>query len=363
MTNESGSITDTLVFVAFGNETAKTGTTDNPYGFQGEEKDDTGLYYLRARYMDPATGTFTSMDTYGGSLTDPMSLHKYLFANSNPVAYCDPSGHFSMTEQALVCGLIGELASAVIYTVELLTTDNIKYNSWWEAGYGALRAVLAGFTAGVVMWALYTAFVAIVGTVMAAVVFGSFGVVMSILGIFDGGLDWQNGNTDLGTAKIIISVISLFMSVYSINAGVKGYSNSSNIDEGQTVYRSMKDNNGLPEIGNTARSLGARPGPGPNTDIPVDSTGMVNTDDGGMSVAPHPKKLPDFRRPPEFEGTGKDPVWSINTNNLGPKLKYVPDSDSSTHGTIQPAYKMPYNDYQSALADTQQYWRIVHGNN
>lgn len=223
MTNESGSVTDTLVFDAFGNETEKTGTTDNSYGFQGEEKDETGLYYLRARYMDPATGTFTSMDTYGGSLTDPMSLHKYLFANSNPVAYCDPSGHFSMTEQVLTCGLIGELASAVIYTVELLTTDNIEYNSWWEAGYGAFRAVTAGFTAGVLMWALYSVFAAIVGTVMAAVVFGSFGVVMSILGIFDGGLDWQNGDTDLGTVKVEISVISLFMSVYSINSAVKGY--------------------------------------------------------------------------------------------------------------------------------------------
>ena len=37
----------------------------------------TGLYYLRARYMNPGTGTFTSMDAYQGSTSDPMSLHKY----------------------------------------------------------------------------------------------------------------------------------------------------------------------------------------------------------------------------------------------------------------------------------------------
>ena len=85
LTDETGAITDTFVFDAFGNETARTGATDNSYGFQGEEKDATGLYYLRARYMDPSTGTFTSMDTYAGSLSDPMSLHKYLFANANPV--------------------------------------------------------------------------------------------------------------------------------------------------------------------------------------------------------------------------------------------------------------------------------------
>ena len=51
LTNEAGTVTDTLVFDTFGNETGRTGTTDNPYGFQGEEQDATGLYYLRARYI------------------------------------------------------------------------------------------------------------------------------------------------------------------------------------------------------------------------------------------------------------------------------------------------------------------------
>ena len=101
LTDESGVLTDTFVFDAFGNEVARTGSSDNSYGFQGEEKDATGLYYLRARYMDPSSGTFTSMDTYAGSLSDPMSLHKYLFANSNPVKYCDPSGHKTLIEQGL----------------------------------------------------------------------------------------------------------------------------------------------------------------------------------------------------------------------------------------------------------------------
>jgi RHS repeat-associated protein len=115
LTNEAGTVTDTLVFDAFGNETAKTGSTDNSYGFQGEEKDETGLYYLRARYMDPSTGTFTSMDTYGGSLSDPMSLHKYLFANSNPVIYCDPSGHDATLLHMVGAMGMGALLSAASY--------------------------------------------------------------------------------------------------------------------------------------------------------------------------------------------------------------------------------------------------------
>lgn len=126
LSDERGAITDTYVFDAFGNETGRTGDSDNSYGFQGEEQDETGLYYLRARYMDPSTGSFASMDTYAGRLSDPISLHKYMFANSNPVKYCDPSGHVSMLDMTMAIGaqaIIGAEINGILYVMNLNCGD------------------------------------------------------------------------------------------------------------------------------------------------------------------------------------------------------------------------------------------------
>lgn len=113
--------------------------------------------------------------------------------------------------------------------------------------------------------------------------------------------------------------------------------------DSEAVYRGMRDNNGVPETGTFARTLGARA----EKNIHVDQSGMVYPGTGGMSVAPDPKDLNDIHKPYEFGGIGKDPAWVILTSDLGPDLKYVPDS--STHGTIQPVRTMSYNDYQNAL--------------
>ncbi|MCQ2503667.1 MAG: hypothetical protein MJ103_00330 [Saccharofermentans sp.] len=154
LTDESGELTDTYVFDAFGNEVVRTGTTDNSYGFQGEQRDETGLYYLRARYMNPSTGTFISMDTYGGSLSDPMSLHKNLFANSNPVKYCDPSGHMSLAESMCVFGIIGELVAANLYFWCLNSSDEFQEFDTCRFAFFIIIGAIVGIIIGAVLFVL-----------------------------------------------------------------------------------------------------------------------------------------------------------------------------------------------------------------
>ena len=99
LTNSAGVVTDEYEYDAFGNSFTKSGTTPNNYLYRGEQYDsDLGLYYLRARYYNPATGRFLSRDPEDGKAFDPKSLHKYLYAGGDPVNAIDPTGRVDTIE-------------------------------------------------------------------------------------------------------------------------------------------------------------------------------------------------------------------------------------------------------------------------
>jgi RHS repeat-associated protein len=99
LTTAAGTVSDTYTYDAFGGQLNATGSTPNEYQYTGEQFDPSlGLYNLRSRYMSPSTGRFWSMDSYAGNAADPLSLHRYLYGNANPVFWVDPSGHGVMAD-------------------------------------------------------------------------------------------------------------------------------------------------------------------------------------------------------------------------------------------------------------------------
>nr|WP_282183033.1 RHS repeat-associated core domain-containing protein [Streptococcus suis] len=102
LTSQSGSVTGltqngnsvaSSSYNLYGATKQTTDTTGNPFAYNGEARDVTGLDYLRARYYDSQAGTFLTADSYSGSQTDPLSQNLYAYVQNNPANYTDPSGH------------------------------------------------------------------------------------------------------------------------------------------------------------------------------------------------------------------------------------------------------------------------------
>ena len=74
---------------AFGNLLGQEEAFPNRILYAGQLYDqETGQYYLRARYYNPTIGRFSQEDTYWGD-----GLNLYAYCANNPVRYFDPSGH------------------------------------------------------------------------------------------------------------------------------------------------------------------------------------------------------------------------------------------------------------------------------
>ncbi|HEM4254476.1 TPA: hypothetical protein U1X40_002030, partial [Streptococcus suis] len=106
LTSQSGSVTGltqngqavaSSSYALYGATKQTTDATGNPFAYNGEARDVTGLDYLRARYYDNQAGTFLTADSYPGSQTDPLSQNLYAYVQNSPANYTDPSGHIWKT--------------------------------------------------------------------------------------------------------------------------------------------------------------------------------------------------------------------------------------------------------------------------
>ena len=94
LTDDSGTITDTYGVTPYGEVVSRSGTTENPFTFQGAygvmQIGTRGLYYMRARFYDAVTARFLSTDPVLS--LHPLKMNPYQYALRNPLRFTDPMG-------------------------------------------------------------------------------------------------------------------------------------------------------------------------------------------------------------------------------------------------------------------------------
>lgn len=113
ITSVSGAPQQTYSYDPYGNTLITTGSLVQPFQFAGQYRDsESGLYYLRARYYDPATGQFISRDPAVATTRQP-----YSYTYDNPLNVTDPTGlgpeGFAACLSLLI-PFVGEGACAVV---------------------------------------------------------------------------------------------------------------------------------------------------------------------------------------------------------------------------------------------------------
>lgn len=87
----NGNITATYDYTPYG--IVVLGNAPNGPGYTGHVNDpETNLVYMQARYFDPATGRFLSVDPLPPTAGNAFNFNRFSYGNNNPIKHIDPNG-------------------------------------------------------------------------------------------------------------------------------------------------------------------------------------------------------------------------------------------------------------------------------
>lgn len=89
--DSSGNITTAFDYTPYG--TTALGSAPNGPGYTGHVNDpETNLVYMKARYYDPVTGRFLTIDPDEVTAGNAFNFNRYAYASNNPILNIDPTG-------------------------------------------------------------------------------------------------------------------------------------------------------------------------------------------------------------------------------------------------------------------------------
>jgi RHS repeat-associated protein len=136
LTNARGALVATYAYSTYGKTIQHTGQASTPLQFDAQYTDaESGFQYLRARYYDPSSGVFLTVDPLAELTASP-----YSFAFNQPVNFSDPDGRC-----IVLCTVVGAVTGAVVGGVVSVATYAIM-----NQGNITARGLAASATGGVV---------------------------------------------------------------------------------------------------------------------------------------------------------------------------------------------------------------------
>jgi RHS repeat-associated protein len=200
LADPSSGVTCRYSYEAYGQTltTSTSGALQTDLLYCGEQFDSTlNMYNLRARYYSPSTGRFNARDSFMGHNEDPQSLHKYAYANLDPINGVDPSGQMTLLQTALVAGIIAGLITAVIVGIDSALAGKDTKNILFDAATG----FLIGFSVG--------ALLTLIGPAAFASIAPYVPYLLLLLGGWGAYDSFSEGLLAQGVFRIIVTILSV----------------------------------------------------------------------------------------------------------------------------------------------------------
>ncbi len=158
---------------------------------------ETGLYYFKARFYNPAIGQFIQPDTLVPEAKDLQAYNRYSYVMNNPLKYTDPSGHGFWSWFKKLAGIfIGALIGTFLTVITAGALGPIMAAALGGLIGGAIGGGITGGFKGALMGALFGglggAVFGAAGQGLAALGVSKIGS-MAIFGVIGAGLSYATG--------------------------------------------------------------------------------------------------------------------------------------------------------------------------
>jgi RHS repeat-associated protein len=133
LADASVNIVLTRSYEPFGDPLSTTGSGTSIYGFAGEQRDGTGLVYLRSRYYGSYLNQWIQPDPIVPAPFVPADWNGYVYVRNNPVNYTDPSGlygndvHYDLTYS--LADEAGRLAGIPTFVARLIAQGDWRVDN------------------------------------------------------------------------------------------------------------------------------------------------------------------------------------------------------------------------------------------